>query len=183
MGGSIGQCRFICQVLCSGMQVISTLVLGGSVANVGSSVEFCVVVCKSSLFWYWGVIGQHRFICQVWCSSIPDIYAHFPGGPSAKVCSSAKFSVLVCKANITCQSWNLLLSFGGYFRGFGGCWGVTSDMSVQCWLTVYYPNYSEITGNSHLFWKNPKWLPNLSHNIYPMMHLGGQICQICQDQL
>ena len=41
-------------------------------------------------------------------------------------------------------------------------------------LTVYYPNYSEIKGNSHLFLKNPKWLSNTSHNIYPMMHLWGR---------
>ena len=40
--------------------------------------------------------------------------------------------------------------------------GVTSDMTVPCYLTVYYPNYSEITGNSHLFLKNTKWLPNTS---------------------
>ena len=51
------------------------------------------------------------------------------------------------------------------------CWGwVTSDMTLQCLLTDYYPNYSEIKGNSHLFLKNLKWLPNTSHNIYPMMH-------------
>ena len=25
----------------------------------------------------------------------------------------------------------------------------------------------------HLFLKNPKWLPNISHNIYPIMHLWG----------
>ena len=34
-------------------------------AKVGSSAKFCVVVYKSSLLWYWGVIGQRRFICQV----------------------------------------------------------------------------------------------------------------------
>ena len=80
-GGSIGQSRFICQVLFSGMQVISALVLGGplatlglsakfgvlvfkasllcyigvSLAKVGSSAKFCVVVCRSSLLGYWGV--------------------------------------------------------------------------------------------------------------------------------
>ena len=70
LGGSISQSRFICQVLCSGMQVISVLVLGGPLAKVGSSAKFCVVVCKSSLFWYWGSIGQSRFICQVLCSGM-----------------------------------------------------------------------------------------------------------------
>ena len=46
-------------------------------------------------------------------------------------------------------------------------------MTLQCKLTVYYSNYSEIKENSHLFLKNPKWLPNTSHNIYPIMHLWG----------
>ena len=73
-GGSIGQSRFIYQLLCSGMQVISALV--------------------------WGVIGQGRFVFQVWCSSIQGIYSQLPyllveiswalamkqlGGPLAKV--------------------------------------------------------------------------------------------------
>ena len=48
----------------------------------------------------WGSIGQSRFICQVWCSSIQGIYAWFTRGPSAKVGSSAKFGVAVCKASI-----------------------------------------------------------------------------------
>ena len=44
-------------LLSSGMQVISALVLGvgGPLAKVGSSSKFCVVVCRSSLLWYWGV--------------------------------------------------------------------------------------------------------------------------------
>ena len=48
--------------------------------------------------------------------------------------------------------------------------GVTSNITLQCSLTVYYPNYSEIKRNSHFFLKNPKWLPNTSHNINNMMH-------------
>ena len=44
--------------------------------------------------------------------------------------------------------------------------GVTSDIILECSLTFYYPNYSEIKRNSHFFMKNPKWLPNTSHNIY-----------------
>ena len=70
-------------------------------------------------------------------------------------------------ANMSCQSWDLLFSFGGVLGG------VTSDMTLQCKLTVYYSNHSEIKENSHLFLKNPKWLPNTSHNIYPIMHLWG----------
>ena len=80
-GGSIGQRRFICQVLCSGMQVISALVLGGPLAKVGSSAKFCVVVFKASLLWYLGCsIGQSRFICQVLCSGMQVISALVLGG-------------------------------------------------------------------------------------------------------
>ena len=39
-------------------------------------------------------------ICQVLCTSIGIISALFPGGPSAKVCLSAKFGVPVFKASI-----------------------------------------------------------------------------------
>ena len=95
-------------------------------AKVGSSATFCVLVCKSSLLWYWGVIGQRRFICHVWCSSIQGIYSWFPrgsigqsrfichvlcsgmqvisalvlGGSLAKEGSSAKFGVAVFKASL-----------------------------------------------------------------------------------
>ena len=47
-----------------------------------------------------GSIIQSRFICQVWCTGIQGIYSRLMGGPSAKVCSSAKFCVLVFKASI-----------------------------------------------------------------------------------
>ena len=85
------------------------------------------------------------------------------------------------------QIWALILEIcychlEGVLRMFQGC--VTSDITLPCSLTVYYPNYSEIKRNSHLFLQNPKWLPNTSYNIYTMMHcnccclfLGG-ICQI-----
>ena len=62
--------------------------------------------------------------------------------------------------------------FGGVSGVLGVLRGVTSDMTVPCLLAVYYPNYTEIKGNSHLFLKNRKWLSYTSHNIYPMMHLG-----------
>ena len=67
---------------------------------------------------------------------------------------------------------NLKLSFGGVLGVSQGVEGVTSDMTVQPELTFCYPYYLEIRGISHLFLKNPKWLPNTSHNIYSMMHLG-----------
>ena len=108
--------------------------LGGPSAKVGSSAKLCVPVFKASLLnylgfhlpkcvclpsvVYWqsrhlhsmqgGSIGPSRFICQVWCAGIQGIYAinspSWGGGPSAKVCSSAKFCVLVFKTNIICQS-------------------------------------------------------------------------------
>ena len=78
-------------------------------------------------------------------------------------------------ANMSSNTWNLLLSFRECFGVFQGCQGgVTSDITLPCSLTVYYPNYSDIKRNSHLYLKNPKWLPNTSHNIYTMMH-----CNCC----
>ena len=47
-----------------------------------------------------GSIGQSRLICQVWCSGIQGIYSWFMEGPSAKVGSSANFSVLVFKESL-----------------------------------------------------------------------------------
>ena len=127
LGGSIGQSRFICHVLCTGIQGISALVpeggpspkvgssakfcvlvfkasllwyQGGPSAKVGSSAKLCVLVCKASLLWYWWLsICQSRFICQVLCTGIQGISALVPErGPSAKEGSSAKFCVLVFKA-------------------------------------------------------------------------------------
>ena len=103
LGRSIYQHRFICQVLCTGIQGISALVplVGGPMANVGSSAKFCVLVFKASLLWFGGSISQRRFICQVWCTGIQGISALVLGeGPSAKVGSSAKFCVLVFKASL-----------------------------------------------------------------------------------
>ena len=78
-GGSIGQSRVICQVLCSGMQVISALVLGGPLARLG-------FVLPSLVYWYL------RYLCS----------GTGEGGPMAKVRSSAKFGVVVCKS---CLLW------------------------------------------------------------------------------
>ena len=75
-------------------------------------------------------------------------------------------------------SVEIFYSHLGHVLGmFHGCqdvsWGVKSDITLQCWLAVYYSNYSEIKENSHLFLKNPKWLPNTSRNIYPIMEFWG----------
>ena len=83
-GGSIGQNRVICQVLCTGIEGISALVLGrGPLAKVGSSANFCVVVFKASLAWYLGgrgSIGQSRVICQLLGSGMQVISALVPRG-------------------------------------------------------------------------------------------------------
>ena len=149
--GSICQSMFICQVLCTGIQgkyhlsELNSLIViwgvfwgwqGGYIWHDCTMLTDCLL---PQLFrnkrkfppFLEESICQSRFICQVWCSSIQGIYAWFTGGClSATVCSSATFCVLVFKANITCQSWNLLLSFGGYFGGV--LRGVTYDMTVQC---------------------------------------------------
>ena len=76
LGGSICQSRFVCQVLCTGIQGISALLpRRGPLAKEGSSAKFGVVYSK------------HLF--SIHC-----------GGPSAKVCSSAKFGVAVFKVSI-----------------------------------------------------------------------------------
>ena len=63
----------------------------------------------------------------------------------------------------------------GCFGGISGVsHGITSDMTLQCLLTVYYSNYSEIKENSHLFLQNPKWLPNTSHNISHNAFVGDR---------
>ena len=78
-GGSIGQSRFICQVLCTVIHGISAL--GGLVAKVGSSAKYrgghCVLVSSPSfVYWYSWYLWVLR-------------------GSLAKVGSSAKFCVLV----------------------------------------------------------------------------------------
>ena len=123
------------------------LFLKNPLAKVGSSAKFGVAVFKASMLdLLGGSISQSRFVCQVWCSSIQGIYAWFTAGcPSAKVCSSAKFCALVFKANITCQSWNLLLSFGGVLgvsRGLNLTWLYNAN-----WLftTIIIQKYEEIS--------------------------------------
>ena len=98
-GGSIGQSRLICQVLCTGIQGISALVVGGPLAKVGSSAKLCVLVCKASLLWYWGgplaKVGSSAKFCVL---VFKVFLLWYWQGPSAKVGSSAKFCVLVFKA-------------------------------------------------------------------------------------
>ena len=69
-------------------------------AKVGSSARFRVVVCKSSLLWYWGVHQPKYVHLPSLCSGMLVISALVMGGPSAKVGSSAKFYVLVCKSSL-----------------------------------------------------------------------------------
>ena len=76
---------------------------GGSLAKVGLFAKFGVVVFKASVIdslgWL-GSTGQSMFICQFCCTGIQGISVLLPGDPYAKVCSSAKFCVLVFKASM-----------------------------------------------------------------------------------
>ena len=101
--GSVSQRRLVYQ---SGVVVFKASMLnslgGGPSAKVGSSAKFVVAVFKVSML-------------------------YSLGGPSAKVYSSIKFCVLVFKRNITCQSCNLLLSFGGILGLF---WGLSRGLHL-----------------------------------------------------
>ena len=85
-GGSICQSMFICQVLCTGIQGISALFIGGVYLPK-------YVHLPSFVYWYSRQISAVRLKISL-------------GGPSAKVCLSAKFFVPVFKAS-------MLYSFGG----------------------------------------------------------------------
>ena len=81
LGVSIIQSRFVCQVLCTGIQGIYALLIGWSISQ---SRFICQVWCSSIQGIYsWltgGSIIQSMFVCQVWCSSIQGIYSSFTGG-------------------------------------------------------------------------------------------------------
>ena len=82
--GSISQSKFICQVLCSGMQVISAMVLGGSLTKEGLSAKFSVAVFK------------------------PSILDYLERCPLAKVGLSVKFGVAVFQTSML-DSWGVHL--------------------------------------------------------------------------
>ena len=90
---------FICQVLCTGIQGIYALLIGG--IHLPKYVYLPSIVDQYSKlysqFW-WGpsakVGSSANFGVLVFKASLLD----YPGGPSAKVCSSAKNCVLVFKA-------------------------------------------------------------------------------------
>ena len=92
--GSIGQSRFICQVLCTGILDISALVLGRPISQ---SRFICQGVCtgiqgiSALVLGGWGSIGQSRFICQVLCTGNQGISALVLVGLSPREGSSAKF--------------------------------------------------------------------------------------------
>ena len=100
--GAICQIMFIRQVLCTGVQGIYA-VFGGSSAKVGLFAKF--------VYWYsshlspvtqGGSIGQSRFVCHVCVLVFKSSLLYDPGGPFAKVDSSAKFCVLVFKSSLPC---------------------------------------------------------------------------------
>ena len=129
---------FICQVLCTGIQGIYALLIGGS-------------------------ISQSRFVCQVWCSSIQGIYSWFPGGIHwSKVGSSAKFGVAVFKASIlyslgdpSAKVCSSACQVGGLcsFCGIQGIYALLIGGSIsqsrficQVWCSSIQGIYSWLTG-------------------------------------
>ena len=97
---------FICQLLCTGIQGISVLVLGGPSANAGSSAKFGVAVFKASILDYLdgGPSAKVRLSAKFGVAVFNASMLSSLRGPLSKVGSSAKFCVLVFKANISCQS-------------------------------------------------------------------------------
>ena len=116
--------------------------LGGPLAKVGSSTNFCVLVFKASLLYYPGrSICQSMFVCQVLCTSIQGIYAPLMVGPLAKVGSSAKFGVAVFKASI-------LYSLGGPSAKVG--LSANFCVSLLFSLGVHLPKYVHLP--SFVYW-------------------------------
>ena len=153
---SIGQSRFICHIWCSSIQGIYSWFSGGS-------------------------ISQSRFICPG-CSGFQGIYSRLTGGPSAKVGSSANFCVLVFKASIlnsvgsggplakVCLSAKFAYWYSRHL--FSVTWGRGPSAKVGS-----PAKFGVLVFQASLLWDlgvhwSPRWLPNTSHNIYPMMHLG-----------
>ena len=72
-------------MLCTGIEGIYALFVGGPSAKVCLSAKFGVVVPKASILnSLGGCISQSRFICQILCTDIQGISALFVGGPLAK---------------------------------------------------------------------------------------------------
>ena len=101
MGESISQSRFICQVVCTGIQGISawlwgvhlpkcvclpsvvyciqgiSAVSGGPLAKVGSSAKCCVLVFKASMLYLWGVHWPKK-VCLTSTSLTSRWGVHWP---------------------------------------------------------------------------------------------------------
>ena len=95
---------FICQVLCTGIQGIYALLMGGPLAKEGSSAKYehtsklllnnFQCNCLQEIHFHFGVsIGQSRFICQVGCTDIQGISAWLPGG---SICQSMFICQVLC---------------------------------------------------------------------------------------
>ena len=91
---SISQSMFICQVLFTGIQVISPLLPRGvHWSKYVHLPKFCVLVFKSSLSsTTQGAICQIMFICKVLCTGIQGIYALFGGS----ICQSRFICQVLC---------------------------------------------------------------------------------------
>ena len=101
-GGSICQSMFVCQVLCTGIQGIYALLIGGSIQPKYVHLpSFCVAGIQGIYSLNWGVhLPKYVHLPSLvyWYSR--HLCFIYLGGPSAKVCSSAKFCVLVFKASM-----------------------------------------------------------------------------------
>ena len=79
----------ICQVLCTGIQGIYALFVGGLFAKVCLSAKCCVLVCKASMLYLWGSICQSIFNCQMLCTGFKASVLYYLGwsiGQSMFIC-------------------------------------------------------------------------------------------------
>ena len=104
--GSISQSRFICQVLCTGIQGISAVLPGGPSAKAGLSAMFlCTGIQGISALLPGGPSAKLCSSAKFCVTGIQGISVLLPGGPSAKEGSSGKFCVLVFKPSVLWYHW------------------------------------------------------------------------------
>ena len=128
-GGSIGQSRFVCQVLCTGIQGIYALLPRGvhwpkkvHLPNMNTLLNllllhrsFCTGIQSISALLPGGSICQSMFVCQVLCTSIQGIYALLPRGS-------------ISQSRFVCQVW--CTSIQGIYSQFH--WGSIGQRRFVC---------------------------------------------------
>ena len=100
------------------------------------------------------------FICQVLCTGIEGSLLLYLEGPSAKVCSSAKFCVLVLKASLLYYLWHpsakyvhlqrLLYEYSRQLFSIQDGWGSIGQSRFVCLFrcTGYQCIYTLLPGGS-----------------------------------